>query len=961
MEIRKCNNCMEDLPENEERCPACGAENQNISQPSYAMRCHSILHGRYLIGRVLGQGGFGLTYIGLDLTLNIKVAVKEYFPMGMASREQGKSLRLLWNPSKAGQAQRQNGYDNFLREARKMAKIDQIPSIVRVRDMFLDNETAYIVMDYVEGITLKQKIEQEGPMAFSQCIRLLAPMMEGLAKVHKQGMIHRDISPDNLMVRTDGSVWLLDLGAAKEMTAVHGQATQLVAKKGYSPLEQYMDRGKIGPWSDVYALCAVIYYCITGQILPASLERLDQEEIKFPPRLKENLSQQVVHTLKEGLAVRQENRIQSVEELLKRLKAGTSKQKSRWKVLVPALAGTGALAAAVFLGVWFFRQEPGHRAEKVNIYGEEIMEEAGETLTVERLGNSNANIYNYGAFALLPEQYEYFIGADNALYLCTCNPDDGMFYLGDSQKISDFGAYINVGEEHVYFGRTDYTENVICRMNFDGTGIEEICRFGQRDIKMIQYAKCSGGKEYLYYLVEKEQDSQVGYLYRYDLSSGKEELLVEEDGIWFNLYEDRLYMTVVREDNYVLIGGNLDGGEQKVLDDQNMYFAGFVEEGQMFLYSVKQEALIVCSLDGVQDTSMKEFYECKIDSATGNIGGYGDGWIYYTNKDDNSIHRIRANGTGDTVIAEGHPGFHICYHQGNISFFERNKVEKSGYSQLQLYFSTKDGETMFELFEPEKVWEELGTAMIPDLSYTENHDGSGIVITGYKGTQTAFQIPEEIEGKPVTEIGDEAFAESELEKVGLPEGVTFIGTRAFFNCQKLNFIGLPDSLKEIGEAAFGQTYGLTEVWFPEKLKAIGYMAFAESALASVCIPEYVEEISAGAFALAKTSELEAFEVDKNNQNFKSVDGVLYTKNGRILSSFPRGKKGTYTIPTNVEEIADMSFVHCTEIDSLKIPESVKKIGKNAFFDCSSLDSISIAEDCKIEELGKELKIKRISK
>ncbi|MEY8391610.1 BspA family leucine-rich repeat surface protein [Lachnospiraceae bacterium 45-W7] len=323
MKIKRCMSCMSELSETGRQCPICGTDNQSIEQPAYALKCNSMLHGRYLIGKVLGQGGFGITYIGLDTTLNVKVAIKEYFPMGMVSREPGESSRILWNTTQSGQAQRQSGYDSFLKEARKMAKIDQIPSIVRVRDMFLDNETAYIVMDYVEGITLKQKLLKNGPLNFSACMKLLRPMMEDLAKVHRQGMIHRDISPDNIMIQSDGSVRLLDLGAAKDMTSAHGPSSQLVAKKGFSPFEQYMDGGKIGPWTDVYALCATIYYCMSGKLLPDALERIEHEEINFPEHMRRNLSPEAIAALKAGLGVKIENRIQSVEELLGRL--GTKK------------------------------------------------------------------------------------------------------------------------------------------------------------------------------------------------------------------------------------------------------------------------------------------------------------------------------------------------------------------------------------------------------------------------------------------------------------------------------------------------------------------------------------------------------------------------------------------------------------------------------------------------------------
>ena len=313
---------MNELDAGTRYCPACGFDNQNTEQAPYALRCNSILHGRYLVGKVLGKGEFGITYIGLDLTLEIKVAIKEYFPMGEAIREQSGTSSLQWNYSGEGAALRRKGYENFLKEARKMAKLDQVSSIVRVRDTFLENETAYIVMDYVEGTTLKEAIRKNGTMTFSECVKFLRPMLLDLEKVHKQGMIHRDISPDNIMVKKDGSVCLLDLGAAKDMTAAKGPESQMVTKKGFSPLEQYADEGDIGPWTDVYALCATIYYCITGKVLPAAIDRIEQDNLQFPEHLREPLTPEATDALTAGLALKSGERIQSVEDLLSRFETG---------------------------------------------------------------------------------------------------------------------------------------------------------------------------------------------------------------------------------------------------------------------------------------------------------------------------------------------------------------------------------------------------------------------------------------------------------------------------------------------------------------------------------------------------------------------------------------------------------------------------------------------------------------
>lgn len=325
MTVNRCPHCMEELGEiNGNFCPFCGFNAAQNPQPPEALPRESILHGKYLIGDVLGRGGFGITYIGFDLSLESKVAIKEYYPSGSAMRREGESS-LYWNSTCTSQTSRQGAYDDFLKEARKMARVDGIPSIVRVRETFLENETAYIVMDYVEGETLKTRLRRDGVLTYSACYAMLRPMMEDLQKVHQLGIIHRDISPDNIMIQKDGSVKLLDLGAAKDLSKKSDGMSQLVTKNGFSPAEQYMDSGKIGPWTDVYALCATIYYACYGKLVPQALERLDQDTLTFDLPVKEAIPQNVIETLKKGLAIRAAERIQSVEELMQRLNVSAAR------------------------------------------------------------------------------------------------------------------------------------------------------------------------------------------------------------------------------------------------------------------------------------------------------------------------------------------------------------------------------------------------------------------------------------------------------------------------------------------------------------------------------------------------------------------------------------------------------------------------------------------------------------
>lgn len=318
MYVKRCVNCMKEIEGAE--CPYCGFCEDREKQDANVLKWNTILHGRYLVGKVLGQGGFGITYVGYDLVLNIKVAIKEYFPMGHVSRNMEYSNQLQWNTSQASQIQWKVGCENFLKEAQKMAKIDSIAEIVRVRDTFFENNTAYIVMDFVEGQTLKAWLKAHGLMNLPDCLKLLEPLMEGLARVHEQGMIHRDISPDNIMILPDGKVRLLDFGAAKDTTVNQNGASQLVTKRGFSPTEQYLEDGNIGSWTDVYALSATIYYAVTGKLVPESVGRAINDNLRMEPDPSKGLTAEVIAVFRDGLAVSEKDRIQTMTELLDRFR-----------------------------------------------------------------------------------------------------------------------------------------------------------------------------------------------------------------------------------------------------------------------------------------------------------------------------------------------------------------------------------------------------------------------------------------------------------------------------------------------------------------------------------------------------------------------------------------------------------------------------------------------------------------
>ena len=300
-------------------CPNCGCDETARNAP-HQLPVGTVLKEQYKIGRVLGQGGFGITYLGWDLYLDIPVAIKEYYPSGMVMRE-CTVTHSVTDVSGDDGIRFHNNRERFLREAKMLARFSQVPEIVQIKNFFLANNTAYIVMEYVEGITLKQHVKnQGGKLSVQETLSLLGPVIQTLAKVHRTGIVHRDISPDNIML-VPGGAKLLDFGAVRSVSGEAGKeltkSTEAILKQGYAPIEQYQKKGSLGPWTDVYALCATIYYCLTGEVPPDAPARvLAYEEMDMDAT---GLDAHQCSALLHGMALRAEERTGSMEELYREL------------------------------------------------------------------------------------------------------------------------------------------------------------------------------------------------------------------------------------------------------------------------------------------------------------------------------------------------------------------------------------------------------------------------------------------------------------------------------------------------------------------------------------------------------------------------------------------------------------------------------------------------------------------
>ncbi len=278
-----CYNCMSLVGQGSTFCRYCG---KNLSESSdmspYQLKPGTVLQNRYLIGSVLGEGGFGITYIGLDKVLTKRVAVKEFYPAGAAHRASVVSDGVIITRGK--EPMYRKGVERFVQEARSLAAFSSEDGIVDVLDTFQANNTAYIVMEYLEGNTLKALLKTEGVFDAARLIKLMEPVMKSLSVMHRTGFIHRDISPDNIMLTNNGKLKLMDFGSARYFLNQDSELSVML-KQGYAPVEQYSSRSQQGPYTDVYALCATIYTCITGTVPENSLDRSRYDTL-VPPSAK---------------------------------------------------------------------------------------------------------------------------------------------------------------------------------------------------------------------------------------------------------------------------------------------------------------------------------------------------------------------------------------------------------------------------------------------------------------------------------------------------------------------------------------------------------------------------------------------------------------------------------------------------------------------------------------------------
>ncbi len=338
-------------------CPFCSyVEGTPSEQPHYLLP-GVILKGRFIVGTVIGVGGFGITYKAFDSILGMVVAAKEFYPTGLVNRAPGECQVGLLSGEKEGQYA--DRLKRFLMEAQSVARFGKANDIVNVFDYFEENGTAYMIMENIEGVLLKDYLDRQGAVDPEAAMGIIMPIIEAVKKIHSQGIIHRDISPDNIFITNEKEIKVFDFGAAQLNDSKKGMTVEPVIKVGYSPLEQYRDNSRQGFYTDVYAVGAILYQLLTGEKPIESTEREFKDELKSPKELGVQISPNMDRAVMEALSVRQELRFQGMQQfqdaLLNKRIAEYPKEKLRkrrrtrnWTISLFLVA---ALAVAVGIGL----------------------------------------------------------------------------------------------------------------------------------------------------------------------------------------------------------------------------------------------------------------------------------------------------------------------------------------------------------------------------------------------------------------------------------------------------------------------------------------------------------------------------------------------------------------------------------------------------------------------------------
>ena len=397
--MKRCNYCFTEYEDEFDVCPACGYVKGDGAKELYHLYPGTTLHDRYIIGQVLGHGGFGITYMAWDKRHNIIMAIKEYYPSGLVNRVPGTQNVLLFTGNRLKEYN--HGLMRFLDEARNMAKFSSHENIINVFEYFEENNTAYIVMEYLDGTTLNDFLKHNR-MDYESGVEVVGHICHALKDIHEAGIVHRDVSPDNIFLCTNGVIKLIDFGAARFSSGEEQQRT-IILKPGFAPPEQYEQVNIQGPWTDIYALGATLYYMVTGMKPEESTNRKISDTLLPPHEVDESIPEYIGNSIMQAMAIEKHMRFTTVSDFEKALNqkkkvlpVKTQIKRRKYRRLI----GISAAALAVIVSIsLFYMNWDRQRAE-------ETLPDASISIAFFLTGNEAFDSAREAAFSDIIETFQ---------------------------------------------------------------------------------------------------------------------------------------------------------------------------------------------------------------------------------------------------------------------------------------------------------------------------------------------------------------------------------------------------------------------------------------------------------------------------------------------------------------------------------------------------------------------------
>lgn len=893
--FKRCFGCMRELPAPDEPCPHCGYDRRAATFNRNHLPPGSTLGDRYVIGQALGLGSFGITYIGWDDVGQTRVTIKEFLPSAFALHRAGDPQVQFY--SEQGHALFEEGLRRFGEETSVLRSLTQAESVSAILDYVRENGTGYAVMEYLSGQTLKARLAQCRTMTFDEAMEILAPVLRTLDEVHRNGLLHRDISPDNIFLCDDGRVKLLDFGSAQyELMRDDSEGLPVVLKHGYSPPEQYGSALTAGPWTDVFGAAATLYKMLTGIVPPDAPGRGQEDTLLLPSEVGCVLDQQAESAIMRALALAPEDRFPTADAFLEALEPSSDIEDGRHcrRWIIPVAAALVVIAAAVCAVVLHGRRPPAKPVTSDVVSVPESVtqymaspSEGKETYYEGFQPDSMEPVYTAaGAPASVP--YALFmqdgkcglVGMDGTVALPASRTTivwdtaqqlfllDGSVYW-DAQNGSAESAVIADAPQAYpdLRGSTYQYTDALYRVTASGDKILQQSSEGAFLVDGPSYGIAVRGT----LTVEQKYDAAT------PLSCGVSAL--REDGKW-------KYRSVFGADLF-----------------------GVSFESSLFPNGIPY--------------SFSEGYVPLYDAETG-LWGYGS----TAGSNATGIFAVEPRYQMALPPVQGVAWVKTDQGYGTLRFGESEQICGQCGENVQYVYDSETG--LLRIVGTGNMWD-FTAENVPWL-----YDRRRIRTIRFEGS--------------VTYLGANSFADcTALSSVVLPAALEAIGPFAFRGCGMLHAIGFPPSLLTIGDEAFAGCGDLAELALPASLQSIGLSAFRSCTAmqnmmvsAPISLPDWTfygctalqnADLSAvtavGSHVFEGCTALRTVRLPARNATLGA-----YAFSGCALLENVQIPLGTTTLETAV-------FLNCTSLQSVVLPDGLRTVGQEAFSGCSSLASLSL--------------------